>query len=213
MIPMAGFLLDHASSALIVFMAGAAFAGLFTPKPTQRIATGLVAVALAAVLISISDRTLFQWLAATIARASAPGFGLMIVFAIAAATGRNYRAVPEFRFATAMLALGGLVLYPSALGFFDYDTYVLGYSGYLLPFALAAVLGYAVYRRYLLVAACINIGILAFLFSAGRSLNLWDYIIDPVAWVLAIGSWAVIAIDMRRAANAKVPRVALSLTS
>jgi hypothetical protein len=213
MIPMAGFLLDHASSVLIIFMAGAAFAGFFTAKPGQRIATGIAAVAFASVFIWISDRTLFQWLVATVVRASAPGFGLMIVFAIAAATGRNYRAAPEFRFATAMLALGGLVLYPGALGFFDYDTYVLGYSGYLLPFALAAVLGYAVYRRYLLVAACINIGILAFLFSAGRSLNLWDYIIDPVAWVLAIGSWVAIAIDMRRAANAKVPRVALSLSS
>jgi hypothetical protein len=210
---MVGFLLDHASSALIVFIAGAAFAGFFTPKPAQRIAAGLVAFVITAVLISISDRTLFQWLAATVARASAPGFCLMIVFAIAAASGRNYRAVPEFRFATAVLALGGLVLYPGALGFFNYDTYVLGYSGYLLPLALAAMLGYAVYRRYLVVAACINVGILAFLFSAGRSLNLWDYIIDPVAWALAIGSWVAIAIDMRRAANAKVPAVALSLTS
>jgi hypothetical protein len=210
---MAGFLLDHASSVLIVFMAGAAFAGLFTPKPMQRAVAGLVAIALAAIFISISDRTLFQWLAATVVRASAPGFGLMIVFSIAAVTGRNYRSAPEFRFATAVLALGGLVLYPGALGFLNYDTYVLGYGGYLLPFALAAVLGYAVYRRYLLVAACINVGILAFLFSAGRSLNLWDYIIDPVAWVFAIGAWVAIAIDMRRAANAKIPRGALSLTS
>jgi hypothetical protein len=48
---MVGFLLDHASSALIIFIAGAAFAGFFTPKPAQRIAAGLVAFVITAVLI------------------------------------------------------------------------------------------------------------------------------------------------------------------
>ena len=122
----------------------------------------------------------------------------MIMFAISAATGRSYQSVPEFRFGTAMLMLAGLGLYPGATGILNYDTYVLGYSGYLLPLLLAAILGYAIYRRYVFIALALNVAILGFLLSAGRSLNLWDYVIDPVAWLLAIGSWAAIAINLPR---------------
>ena len=57
--------------------------------------------------------------------------------------------MPEFRFGTAVLVLAGLSL-PGAVGFLNYDTYVLGYAGYLLPLLLAATLGYAIYRRYFL---------------------------------------------------------------
>ena len=74
----------------------------------------------------------------------------------------------------------------------NYDTYVLGYSGYLLPALLAAILVYAAYRRFFLVVLALNVGILGFLLSAGRSLNLWDYVIDPVAWLFAIGAWIAI---------------------
>ena len=98
------------------------------------------------------------------------------------------------------------MLYPGAIGFLNYDTYVLGYSGYLLPLLLAAILGYAIYRRYVLVALALNVGILGFLLSAGRSLNLWDYVIDPVAWLLAIGSWVAIAINLLRRKLVATPR-------
>ena len=159
--------------------------------------------------MTISGRSLFDWLVSAIERPSAPGLLLMIVFAISAATGRRYQSVPQFRFGTAVLMLAGFVLYPAAIGFLNYDTYVLGYSGYLLPLLLAAILGYAIYRRYVLVALALNVAILGFLLSAGRSLNLWDYVIDPVAWLLAIGSWAAIAINLlRRKLVAKPSRLA-----
>ena len=192
-----GFLLDRASATLLIFAAFAALAGIATMKPAMRIGAGLIGLILAACL-TISGRSLFDWLVSAIERPSAPGLLLMIMFAISAATGRSYQSVPEFRFGTAILALGGLVLYPGAIGFLNYDTYILGYSGYLLPLLLAAILGYAIYRRYVLVALALNIGILGFLLSAGRSLNLWDYVIDPVAWFLAIGSWVAIAVNLLR---------------
>jgi len=53
-------------------------------------------------------------------------------------------------------------------------------------------------RRHVFIALALNVAILGFLLSAGRSLNLWDYVIDPVAWLLAIGSWAAIAINLLR---------------
>jgi hypothetical protein len=57
---------------------------------------------------------------------------------------------------------------------------------------LVAILAYAIYRRYFFIVGAINIVIMGFLLAAGRSLNLWDYIIDPVAWLLAIGAWITI---------------------
>jgi hypothetical protein len=193
----ANFPLDRASATLLIFAAFAALAGIATMKPALRSGAGLAGVILAACL-TISDRSLFDWLVSAIERPSAPGLLLMTMFAISAATGRSYQSVPEFRFGTAMLMLAGLGLYPGAIGFLNYDTYILGYSGYLLPLLLAAILGYAIYRRYVFIALALNIGILGFLLSAGRSLNLWDYVIDPVAWFLAIGSWVAIAVNLLR---------------
>ncbi len=164
----ANFLLDRTSAALIIFAAFAALTGIATMKPAARIGAGLIGLILAA-CVTISGRSLFDWLVSAIERPSAPGLLLMIVFAISAATGRRYQSVPQFRFGTAMLMLAGLVLYPAAIGFLNYDTYILGYSGYLLPLLLAAILGYAIYRRYVFIALALNVAILGFLLSAGRS--------------------------------------------
>ena len=200
------FLLDRTSATLIIFAAFAAIAGIVTMKPTVRSCVGLIGLILTACL-TISGRSLFDWAVSAIERPSAPGLLLMIVFAMSAATGRSYLSVPEFRFGTAVLVLAGLLLYPGAIGFLNYDTYVLGYSGYLLPLLLALILGYAIYGRYVLAAVALNVGILGFLLGAGRSLNLWDYVIDPVAWILAIGSWVAIAITLLRRKSIAAPEI------
>lgn len=202
----ANFLLDRTSATLIIFAAFAAIAGIVTMKPTVRSCVGLIGLILTACL-TISGRSLFDWAVSAIERPSAPGLLLMIVFAMSAATGRSYLLVPEFRFGTAVLVLAGLLLYPGAIGFLNYDTYVLGYSGYLLPLLLALILGYAIYGRYVLAAVALNVGILGFLLGAGRSLNLWDYVIDPVAWILAIGSWVAMAITLLRRKSIAAPEI------
>ena len=139
----------------------AALAGIATMKPALRSGAGLAGLILAACL-TISGRSLFDWLVSAIERPSAPGLLLMIMFAISAATGRSYQSVPEFRFGTAILMLAGLGLYPGATGILNYDTYVLGYGGYLLPLLLTTILGYAIYRRYVFIALALNVAILGF---------------------------------------------------
>jgi hypothetical protein len=119
---------------------------------------------------------------------------LLVVLAISAITGRHVETSSEFRFGTMVLMLVGFVLYPASVGFLDYDTYAIGYGGYLLPAAVAAVLAYAIYRWYLLTAVALNLAIVAFLLSAGQSLNLWDYVMDPVAWIIGTGTWIGIAV-------------------
>lgn len=189
------YLLDRSSAALLVFTTAAALSWVARVSPAKRTAIGLAAIAIAT-LTPISTRSGFEWIVSAIERPSAPGLLLLVLCAITATTGRRFDDRAEFRFGTAILVLTGLVLYPGAVGFLNYDTYVLGYSGYLLPLMLVAVLAYAIYRRYFFVVAALNVGILGFLLSAGRSLNLWDYIIDPVAWMLAIGAWITIFVTI-----------------
>jgi hypothetical protein len=191
MISSVDFLLDRSSTALLVFTAAAAVSRIIRLSPAARVAVGIAGV-IVATLLPISGRSGFEWIVSAIERPSAPGLLLLIVFSISAVTGRRFGQSAEYRFGTGMLFLGGLALYPGAVGFLNYDTYVLGYGGYVLPVILAVILAYAIYRRYFFVMAALDIALVGFLLSAGRSLNLWDYVIDPVAWFLAIGAWITI---------------------
>jgi hypothetical protein len=188
------FLLNHLYAAVIVFAVSASTASLFTKSAAWRVAAGIAGV-LACFFIPILGRSLFEWAASAVERPSAPGLLLLVVLAISVTTGRHVETSAEFRFGTLMLALAGLVLYPASVGFLDYDTYALGYSGYLLPIAIALILAYTVYRGYLLTALALNVAIGLFLASAGLSFNLWDYVMDPVAWIIATGTWIAIAVN------------------
>jgi hypothetical protein len=188
MMTVVDYLLDRSSAALLLFMAGAAVAALTRLSSAKRVCAGLAAIAIAA-SIPISTRSGFDWIVSAIGRPSVPGLLLLATFAVAAVNGRSLNDNRECRFATALLATAGFILYPGAVGYLDYDTYALGYSGYVLPAALVAILVYALYRRYFFVVAALDVAIIAFLLSAGRSNNLWDYIIDPVAWLIGIGTW------------------------
>jgi hypothetical protein len=187
------YVLDRSSSTLLLFAAGAALGWAIRLSPAYRAGLGLAAIAVAA-CVPISTRSGFEWIVSAIERPSAPGLLLLALFAFTTITGRSFDRNAEYRFGTGALVIAGLILYPGATGFLNYDTYVLGYSGYILPLALVVLLAYAIYRRYLFIVAALDIGILGFLLSAGRSLNLWDYIIDPVAWFLAIGAWIAIVV-------------------
>ena len=187
------FLLNRSGAVLVIFTLSAVVAGFFTKSPAWRTAFGIAGV-VGALLIAISTRSAFEWTASAVERPSPPGLLLLVVLAVATVMNRPLATSAEFRFGTLMLAVAGLVLYPAAVGFLNYDSYVLGYSGYLLPAAIAVVLAYAIYRGYFISALALNAAILVFLFGTRQSLNLWDYVVDPVAWIIATATWIAIAI-------------------
>jgi hypothetical protein len=87
-----------------------------------------------------------------------------------------------------LVAAGGLVLYPLALGLGPFDPYRLGYAspwflGGLLALAVAAVL-----RRLTLVAVCLSLAVLAWAVGAYESRNLWDYLVDPLVAAWGLGA-------------------------
>lgn len=188
-------LINGANAALIIFTASAAAAGGLTPSRAMRAGIG-IAVVVAALCIPISSRSVFGWTVSGVERPSLPGLVLLVTLAISATMGWRVLRSAEFRFGTVALALAGFALYPAATGFLDYDTYPLGYSGYLLPAAVAALIAYALFRGFRIIAITLNLAVVAFLLNVGESRNLWDYLIDPVAWIIGCGTWLAIAVRL-----------------
>jgi hypothetical protein len=100
-----------------------------------------------------------------------------------------------------LVAAGGLVLYPLALGLGPFDPYRLGYAdpwflGCLLALAVAAGLG-----RLTLVTWCLALAVLAWAVGGYESRNLWDYLVDPL-----VAAWGLGALLLRGAQAFRRPR-------
>ncbi len=94
----------------------------------------------------------------------------------------------------ALVAIGGLVLYPATLGFGPADPYRLGFAhpGFVCVLLLVALAAWSV--RLHLVASCLAVGVAAWAAGALESRNAWDYLIDvPVtAWALGALGWRLL---------------------
>jgi hypothetical protein len=103
----------------------------------------------------------------------------------------NGRRMLERRELSALLwpvAAAGLFLYPLALGLTPFDPYALGYGSPLFTTALLLVTLAAWRAGLMLVVAVVLAGALACLVGLYESRNLWDYLIDPLAVIYAIGA-------------------------
>ncbi len=85
-----------------------------------------------------------------------------------------------------LIAIAGLLLYPATAGLTVFDPYALGFHGWSVPalMALMAVAGWALGARD--VAWWIGLAAALFLARAANSHNLWDYLIDPFAMIIAL---------------------------
>ncbi len=91
----------------------------------------------------------------------------------------------------ALVAIGGLVLYPATLGFGPADPYRVGFAhqGFVCVLLLVALAAW--YRRLHLVASCLAVGVAAWAAGALESRNLWDFLLDPLltAWAFGALGW------------------------
>jgi hypothetical protein len=93
----------------------------------------------------------------------------------------------------ALVAAAALALYPMALGLGMYDPYRLGFaSPWLLGGAWAIALA-AWSRRFDRIALCLALATLAWAVGWYESTNLWDYLLDPLVSLYALGALAALA--------------------
>jgi hypothetical protein len=98
-----------------------------------------------------------------------------------------------------LIAMTGLLFYPGALGLGMLDPYRWGYlntyNGLLAPMlflALLTMLLLAAYiRRNLLIMLCLVAAVAGFKLQLMASVNIWDYLIDPLAVIYALVSVGV----------------------
>ena len=90
----------------------------------------------------------------------------------------------------ALVAAGGLLLYPLALGFGPADPHRLGFghAGFVVTLLLVALA--CACARLHLPACCLAIGVAAWAIGALESRNLWDYLLDPLVATWALGALA-----------------------
>lgn len=94
-------------------------------------------------------------------------------------------AEPRRTFLLIVLA-GGLVLYTLSLGPFRIDPYGWGYHPRMLLLALA-IAGVLLARQHAMGPYYLAVPLLAYALNISASTNLWDYLIDPLAFGYAFG--------------------------
>ena len=123
---------------------------------------------------------------------------MMLLLTDILVAGGLLKAVPTDarRNATYLWVATGTVLYPSAMGFTEFDMYALGYTR-AISWGVVIVCGLMMAFRQQLPALFFLLAVIAHEFQLHESPNLWDYLIDPwlwlfsgahVVWMLAAGS-------------------------
>ena len=88
-----------------------------------------------------------------------------------------------------LLLATAILLYPSALGLTQFDSYSLGYSSPVLLAALFIITLFFWLRKYYFLAVIVTVAVVAFSLQLLESHNLWDYLIDPVFIVMVLLTW------------------------
>jgi len=97
------------------------------------------------------------------------------------------------------LCLLGTLLYLSTFGFIDFDLYHLGYlSPLMLLFFSAVILFLILFNRIL--GYVWLFALIGFYFKLQSSNNLWDYLYDPLLWLVLLtnGVSSVLSLQLRR---------------
>jgi hypothetical protein len=91
----------------------------------------------------------------------------------------------ELRATFRLTLLGGVLLYPMALGLGPFDPYALGYRSPWLLLVVAVLAGLVWWIGQRLPLICLAAGVAAFAAGLLPSQNLWDYLLDPFVVIAA----------------------------
>jgi len=163
-------------------------------------------------LLPVRGIPLGRWLAGLNVHASIPLLVLLAEHIWKRAGGPELLRVRERNLVWSLGAVAGTLLYPLALGLGSFDPYSWGWSlGGLFPMtALGAIV--LIWRRnragWLLLSA-----MLAYDARCLESINVWDYLLDPVYWILSVGMAARLMWQkLRRPASATAMSSKTSIT-
>ena len=93
----------------------------------------------------------------------------------------------EFKALMLTIAVAALLLYPTALGWGDWDAYRLGWGSWWFLLALLVLCGASASLGLRVLPALVALALLVWTVGLMESGNLWDYLLDPWLSVFALG--------------------------
>ncbi len=177
---------------LIPLLACALLVTLPLLKLTERVVVSfpgrsvLLMLTIALSLVNFSQFTIGGYLRGIVADLSLTTTVMLMAGCYAGLVGHAVVSKTERVVAGSLLVGGGLILYPMSLGFSSFDPYQWGYYPALLGALLSALLLIALYKEFLLIVTCLLAGLLAYSYGLLDSNNLWDYLIDPLAFIYGV---------------------------
>lgn len=154
-------------------------------RPRRAIVIAVAVVVGCAALIPVGGLSVVSFVLAFPGAPSAATLMLCAQALHAALADFASRSRPSTAFLACIVA-SGMLLYPMAAGLGPFDPYDLGYRGLTLPALMATivVVGWLYDRGD--VPVWIGGAAALFLSGALTTNNLWDYLIDPLAFVAAL---------------------------
>jgi hypothetical protein len=147
------------------------------------------AIAAGVMLVPVQGLVIARWVAGLNANFSIPLTSMLALIVWEQAFDRETFSEREWTTAWGFGAIGGLALYPMALGLGSFDPYQWGWPFSPLFIFIAALTVWLVWREnrfgilLLLCAAAFQLQLL-------ESTNYWDYLLDPIYSLVSLG-WFV----------------------
>lgn len=159
--------------------------GRYVKSPRQRI--GVVAVfTTLCLVIPVSGLSVGQWFRSVVGDLSIFTQLIFLNILMQRLFNGNLIMASSRKIFLSGIALIGLVFYPLALGVSSFDAYHLGYSPILMVVSLCLLSIVAWLNGNRDLAIILLLPLLAYNFKILESVNLWDYLLDPILLVYAV---------------------------
>jgi hypothetical protein len=152
-----------------------------------RVRYAVILVAAVTVLVPVGDLSIVTYVRGVTGDLSITTLVLAGATCVAQLTGRVVIGQRDRRSLCRLLAFAAVFLYPFALGWTPFDPYALGYGSLEFLAVLLLITLAAWWAGLYIVVFIVVVAAFAYLGGAYESRNLWDYLIDPLAALYAIG--------------------------
>lgn len=144
---------------------------------------GMILMLLVAI-IPFADTSVLSWMRGLSGGLSILSVVMLTGYLVFHVTGKEVldRKARSALYATAFT--GGLLLYPATLGLSLYDPYRVGY-GVMLAFIVLGLSLLLWFAKRQLAAVVLAVVVLADQAQIMTSINTWDYLIDPLVWIIS----------------------------
>lgn len=158
---------------------------------------GVIALALITAMVPLNNLVIGAYIFSITSHLSISTGLLLIACIVLSCSGAHSKVLTElwqsshqWLVLTIFFAITGLLLYPLASGLTLFDPYRLGYTGSasyaILPLYLMLWTMVSLWRAWHLLTALLVCSVIAFYLKILPSVNLWDYVMDPLVFIYSL---------------------------